>query len=238
MHSSHKHMNVRPDIAEFVASLEVFSKRKLNYPTEIGEILQIAFQTGLISEFEELVFHAKFLTRAQDVMKHIGYEAEGFEKLSTEFQLGVQRSMDVLKMVVGRATEDVMLKYSNTFFATETDCFVRLMKFYSDLSWIKNWQIDGKPLPYENGTSITTIDQKCVNRKIKEKQQNQSSKSLSRIQRSAMLGVILFVLFLLIDPPVTILGWLISLWIAALLVYITVQMFFVRRNINSHRTDE
>ena len=62
-------MNVRPDIEEFVASLEVFSKRKLNYPTEIGEILQIAFQTGLINEFEELVFHAKFLTRAQDVMK-------------------------------------------------------------------------------------------------------------------------------------------------------------------------
>jgi ABC-type multidrug transport system fused ATPase/permease subunit len=231
-------MNVRPDIAEFVANLEAFGNRKMNYPMEVGEILQIAFQTGLINEFEELVFHAKFLTRAQDVMKHIGYEAEGFEKLSTEFQLGIQKSTDVLKMVVGRASEDVILKYSDTFFATETDCFVRLMKFYSDLSWIKNWQIDGKPLPYEQGTSKTTIDQKRVNRQIKEKQQNQSSKSLSRIQRSAMLGVILFVLFLFIDPPVTILGWLISLWIAALLVYIIVQMFFIRRNSNSHRTDE
>jgi uncharacterized membrane protein len=112
------------------------------------------------------------------------------------------------------------------------------MKFYSDISWIKNWQIDGKPLPYEKVSSKTTIDQKLVNRQKKEKQQNQSSKSLSRIQRSAILGMILFVLFLLIDPPVTILGWLISLWIAALLVYIIVQMFFVRRNINSHRTDE
>ena len=48
-----------------------------------------------------------------------------------------------------------------------------------------------------------------------------------------MLGVILLVLFLFIDPPVTILGWIISLWIAALLVYIIVQMFFLRSNTNS-----
>ena len=228
-------MNVRPDIAEFVASLEVFSKRKLNYPTEIGEILQIAFQTGLINEFEELVFHAKFLTRAQDVMKHIGYEAEGFEKLSTEFQLGIQKSTDVLKMVVGRASEDVILKYSDTFFATETDCFVRLMKFYSDLSWIKNWQIDGKPLPYGTKLSKITAIQEYTNQQTMGKKQNsQSSKSLSRIQRSALLAALLFVLFLLIDPPVSVLGWILSLGIAALLVYIVIQIVFLTKSQNSH----
>ena len=52
-------MKIRPDIAEFVANLEVFGKRKMNYPMEIGEILQIAFQTGLTKEFEDLIFQAK-----------------------------------------------------------------------------------------------------------------------------------------------------------------------------------
>lgn len=47
-------MNIRPDIAEFVSNLEVFSKRKLNYPLEVGELLQMAFQTGLTHEVRRI----------------------------------------------------------------------------------------------------------------------------------------------------------------------------------------
>ena len=167
-------------------------------------------------------------------MQYIGYEAEGFEKLSTEFQAGVKRSMDLLKMLIGKAAEDVTQIYSGNFFAMDSESFDRLMKFYTDLSWIKNWQIDGKPLPYTKELSKTSIGKEPVNRQIIAEQQNQLTKTLSRIQRGAVLGVILMVLFLLIDPPVTILGWIISLWIAALLVYIIIQMLFLRRNTNSH----
>jgi hypothetical protein len=227
-------MNVCPDIAEFIANLEAFGKRKMNYPMEVGEILQIAFQTGLTNEFEDLIFQAKFLVRTREVMQHIGCEAEGFEKLSTEFQAGVKKSMDLLKMLIGRATGDVTQIYSGSFFAMDSESFDRLMKFYTDLSWIKNWQIDGKPLPYAKELSKTSIGKGPVNRQIKTEQQNQLTKTLLRIQRGAVLGVILMVLFLLLDPPVTILGWIISLWIAALLVYIIIQMLFLRRNTNSH----
>ncbi|MGD1045671.1 MAG: hypothetical protein ABR936_10150 [Bacteroidota bacterium] len=227
-------MTIRPDIAEFVADLEVFGKRKLNYPLEVGEILQIAVQTVLTNEFEELIFQAKFLVRTQDVMNQIGHEAEGFEKLSTEFQSAVKKSMDLVKMLVGRAATDVTQKYLSTFFVMETESFARLMKLYSDLSWIKNWQIDGKPLPYELQSSEKSAIQKNTNLQTMEKKQNNVSiKSLSRIQRSAVLAAILFVLIVLIDPPVTMLGWILSLGIAALLAYIVLQIVFLTRNKNS-----
>ena len=228
-------MNIRPDIAEFVADLEVFSKRKLNYPLEVGEILQITIQTGLTNEFEELIFQTKFLVRTQDVINHIGSQAQGFEKLSMEFQSSVKKSVDLLKMLVGRTAADVMQKYSDTFFAMEAESFARLMKFYSDLSWIKNWQIDGKPLPYGTNLSKITAVQEYANQQTMGKKQNsQSTKSLSRIQRSAVLAALLFVLFLLIDPPVTVLGWILSLGIAALLVYIIIQIAFLTKSQNSH----
>jgi hypothetical protein len=227
-------MNVHPDIAEFVANLEVFRGRKLHYPWEVGELLQIVLQTGLTNEFEDLIFQAKFLTRAQEVMKKIGFEAEGFDKLSAEFQSELTRSRDLLKILLGRTTEDIMRKYSDTFFTMETEGLFHLMQFYSDLSWIKNWQIDGRPLPYERELLKTTFDQEPGNRQIHEKQKSSSTNPLIRIQRSAMLGLILFVLFLLIDPPVTILGWIISLWIAALLVYIVLQISFFHRSKNAH----
>jgi hypothetical protein len=231
-------MNIRPDIAEFVVDLEVFGKRKLNYPLEVAELLQIAVQTGLISEFEELIFQAKFLTRTRDVMKQIGHEAQGFEKLSTEFHSGIEKSLNLLKMLAGRVATDVTRKYSDAFFAMETESFTRLMKLYSDLSWIKNWQIDGRPLPYEIKSSIINAAQEHVNRQtIGNNQNNKSTKSLSRIQRSAVLTAVLFVLFLLIDPPVTILGWILSLGISALLAYIVIQILFLTKNPNSHRID-
>ncbi len=34
-------MIIRPDIEEFIIQLEVYAKRKLNYPPEIAELLQI-----------------------------------------------------------------------------------------------------------------------------------------------------------------------------------------------------
>lgn len=231
-------MNIRPDITEFIVELEVFGKRKLNYPLEVSEILQIAVQTGMVKEFEELIFQAKFLTRTQDVMKQIGLEAQGFEKLSTEFQSGIKKSMDLLKMLVGRAGKDVIQKYLDDFFTMETEGFARLMKLNSDLSWIKNWQIDGKSMPYETASSKKSTTQEHANLQTKEeRQQQKSTKSFSSIQRSAVLAAILFVLFILIDPPVTILGWMLSLGIAALLAYIVIEISFLTKYSNSDRID-
>jgi hypothetical protein len=142
-------MNVRRDMKDFVDELEVYSKRKLNYPVEIGELLQIVIQTGLIGEFEGLIFQAKFLVRTQEIMNRIGPGMDGFEKLSTEFQSSVKKSIDFLNLLVERTPSDVARKLTDTFIVMETDSFSRLMKLFSDLSWIKGWQVDGKPLPYE-----------------------------------------------------------------------------------------
>jgi len=227
-------MNIRPDIAEFVVELELFGKRRLNYPLEVGELLQITVQTGLINEFEELIFQAKFLTRTQDVLQRIGPDAQGFDKLSAELQSGVKRSLDLLKMLVERSAADVTQKYSDIFFAMETESFACLMKLYFDLSWIKNWQIDGKLLPYETKSLIITTHQEQTNRQtIELNPKTKSTNSLSRIQKSAVLAAILFVLCILIDPPITIFGWALSVGIAVLLVYIVIQTFFLTRNPNS-----
>ena len=229
-------MNIRPDIAEFVADLEVFGKRKLNYPLEIGEILQIAIQTGLTGEFEELIFQAKFLARSQDVLTQPGHEAQRIERLMGEFHTGLAGSMDLLKSIVERSASDVAQKYSEKFFTLEPESINRLMMLYSDLSWVKNWQIDGKPLPYETKVPKIPAAQENINSQTTEvlgMGQRRPVQSFSRIQKSAVLAAILILLSLLLDPPVTILGWILLLWIMALLVYIIIQIIFIARNTNS-----
>jgi hypothetical protein len=223
-------MTLRPDIIEFIDALEVFAKRKLNYPLEVGELLQMSAQTGLTREFEELIFQAKFLVRTQEVMKRIGKDAQGFEKLSVEFQSGLEKAMNLLKNLSERAGQEGVQKYSTMFFAMETESIARLMILFSDLSWIKNYQVDGKLLPYETVSMNLTSSKKNSNlEKGTPQQVNQLKNALSRIQRSAVLAAVLFVLVALIDPPVTILGWILTLGIIALLVYISIQLYFLHR---------
>jgi hypothetical protein len=219
-------MDVRPDMKDFIDELEIYAQRKLNYPVEVGELLQIVMQAKLISEFEGLIFQAKFLLRTQEIMKRIGPGVDGFEKLSTEFQSGVKKSIDFLNLFVERAPSDVARKLTDTFIITETDSFNRLMKLLSDLSWIKNWQVDGKPLPYETKSDVKLSLLNIVEGNVHGEKINLI---LVQIQKSALLCAILFLLFLLIDSPVTIFGWILSLGIEAFLVYIILQIYSIQR---------
>jgi hypothetical protein len=141
-------MEIKPDIQEFVRQLELYAKRGMNCPNEVAELLQLAGQSRLINEFEELVFLAKFLVRTQEIMKRIGPAAEGFQKLSTEFQSGVKKSTGILKNLTSKANMETTQEFLKTFINMDTGSMDRLMDLFIDLSWIKNWQIDGKPLPY------------------------------------------------------------------------------------------
>ena len=227
-------MIIRQDIAEFITAVELFSNRKLNYPKEVGEILQIALQTGMTGEFEELIFQAKFLIRTQEVLKQISNDMERTKNLSIEFDSCLTKSIDLFRILIGRAAADVTQNFSDNFFSLETGSLDRLMKLYYDLSWIKNWQIDGNPMPYQTKSKIISITGKNEELQIDERHQNnQMIKSLSRIQKSAALAFILIVFFLLLDPPVTALGWMLSLGISALLAYIMMNIIFLTRTKNS-----
>jgi hypothetical protein len=219
-------MNIRPDIEEFIGQLEIYAKRELNYPLEVGEILQIVMQTGLIREFENLIFQAKFLVRTQEIMKRIGPGTNGFEKLSAEFQLNVKKSIDFLNMFLERAPSEVARKLTEMFTIMETDSFHQFMKLSSDLSYIKNWQVDGKPLPYEIKSDEKLAVQHAGESKIHEEKIHLI---LIQIKKSAILCAIFFLLFLFIDSPVTIFGWILSLGIESFLVYIVLQIYSLQR---------
>jgi hypothetical protein len=219
-------MNVHLDMKDFIDELEMYAKRKLNYPEEVEELLKIVMQTGLVGEFESLIFQARFLVKTNEIMERIGPGTNGFEKISMEFQSSMKKSIDSLKMIVERSPSDVNRKLTGMFIVMETDSFGRLMKLFSDLSWIKKWQVDGKLLPNEMKSEVKSAAQNIVEGKVREEK---IILSLVQIQKSILLCAILFLLFLLIDSPVTIFGWILSLGIEAFLVYIIIQIYSIHR---------
>jgi hypothetical protein len=207
------------DVKSFISKLEIYSKHRINYPTEVGELLQIVVSTGVTNEFEDLIFQTKFLIRTQEIMKRIGPGSDGFEKLSSEFQSGVKKSYELLKILMERAPADIAHKFASLFNNTDTESFTRLTELFSDLSWVKNWEIDRKSIPYEKKPAVKSNHETGKKEIVSE--------PLVRIQKSAMAAIILFILFILIDPPVTVIGWILFLGIAIFLMYIIIQIYLV-----------
>ncbi|MEK6565960.1 MAG: hypothetical protein AABZ41_04560, partial [Bacteroidota bacterium] len=100
--------------------------------------------------FNDAIFHAKFVVKSQDVMKRIGPTGEGYDKLSTEFSASVEKASALLKTLVKEAPDEVKQQFVRMFFSMDQDSLSRLMRLFADLSWVKNWQVDGRPLPYSD----------------------------------------------------------------------------------------
>jgi len=140
-------MVIRPETSEFIENLERHANRKLNYPQEVAQLVDFARQANTIGLFEDAIFHAKFITKSYGVMKRIGVDGEGYDKLSAEFQASLQKIATVLKELLQHAPAEIGAQYETAFFSVNQESLSRLMSLINDLALVKNWRVDGKPLP-------------------------------------------------------------------------------------------
>ena len=140
-------MPLKPQTLDFVRQLERSSNRKLAFPDDVGNLLEAAHQSECMVEFEEAIFLAKFITKSAGVMKRIGPDGDGYDKLAGEVQSGIQKASTLLQKISGHTPEGTKNQQSDSFFAMNHEALERLMKLFADLTLVKNWMLDGKPLP-------------------------------------------------------------------------------------------
>ena len=135
-------------IESFIRDLQIYANRELNFPGDVAFLLECAGR-GLQQLFDDAIFQAKFVVKTQDIMKRIGPAGDGFDKLSAEFGAGFEKTTTLLKTLVKDAPEEEKARFVSDFLTLNDESFSRLMKLFGDMSWVKNWQVDGKPLPHE-----------------------------------------------------------------------------------------
>jgi hypothetical protein len=140
-------MSVRPQTLEFIKELERSSNHKLSFPTEVGRFLDAARQDKKMNIFEEAIFLGKFITKSAGVMKRIGPDGDGYDKLSSEVQAGIQKASSLLKSISESRPDDADAIQSTMFFAMNHEALERLMRLFGDLALVKDWVLDKKPLP-------------------------------------------------------------------------------------------
>ena len=211
-------MEPRTQTVEFIKQLEAYSKRVLKYPREVAWLLDLADERRLSQVFEDAIFHAKFTTKTQEVMKRIGATGDGFDKLSSEFQASMEKVSTLLRTIVKESPEEVKQHFTKMFFGLDQQSFGNLMSLLADLSWVKNWEVDGKAFPWTGGNIVQPRRTEAT-QLAETMQRSNHQDDLSRISKASRLGLALMVLFLIIDPPVSILGWVLGILIGVVLLY-------------------
>lgn len=198
---------------QFLESLEQDGKGPV-YHREMMTLLVDRASEGMAQVFLDACFQAKFVVRTQEVMRRIGKDGEGFDKLSAEFQAGAERTSTLLRTMVKDATGPVKGRLTGSYIDLSPENFQRFLELCSDLSRIKNWEVDGRPLPFLSSTLRAPSTAPAV------RSERRSSHHVTRANR---VSLALLVLLMVVEPPVTTIGWITAVVIAGLMIVVEVE---------------
>jgi len=138
---------MRAETSAFLKELERTTNRRLNFPDDVGLLLEAARRFSAMKDFENVIFLAKFIDKSVGVMRRIGPDGEGYDKISAEVRDSVRKASVLLQGLSERCGEEVTRSHTVTFYALSHESLERLMRLFSDLAAVKNWVLDDKPLP-------------------------------------------------------------------------------------------
>ncbi len=135
-------MQISPPVADFLGVLDSTSHASLGRRDDLGAVLEAAFRGGRERELDELAFVGKFCVRVFGIMRRIGPRGEGYDRLAAEFSSNSGRARELLSSILAGAPEEQHAALSGRYLSMTAEGMEELMALLSDLSWVKNWQID------------------------------------------------------------------------------------------------
>jgi hypothetical protein len=134
--------NVKLLTESHLDAAERYSQIKFKYRSEILDIMGQAEIGAMIKEFEELIFLGKFITNAHSILKRSGNETGETIKLASEYQKSIAKSIELLKLLIGSASDKSKKKFEESFFTTTHNSLHNILDLMYELSWIKNYSLD------------------------------------------------------------------------------------------------
>jgi hypothetical protein len=128
--------------ADLLASLDVFSGRKLTRRDDLGTLLELAALHKQRDVLDELSFLAKFISKTHRIMLRIGVQGEGYDKLSRELTNAITKATSLLDSILSNAHARDRQHFASNYMALTPASLQDLLALCYDLSWYKNWMID------------------------------------------------------------------------------------------------
>jgi hypothetical protein len=135
-------VEIHPDTKQFAEEVERFAGRTLRYRSEIELLVELARVERLKPVFERIVFRAKFITNAHEILRREGSESAHTEKLSAELGVAMHGIVEDLQTMLQSAAEDVRTDLTFGFLTVSRESLDRLLHLLADLAWVKNYLLD------------------------------------------------------------------------------------------------
>jgi len=111
---------------------------------DLGVLIELSYQSQAQDRLDDIAFSAKFLSKSFELMKRIGKEGEGYDKLESEFTAQVEKSRSAILQLLEHADAMTKAHFVSTYLGMDTLALQNLMQLFHDLSWYKNFQIDSR----------------------------------------------------------------------------------------------
>lgn len=129
----------------FLEKVDLLSGGKLKHKDDLFLLISVADKEKKEKDFEEIIFFAKFIVSLFRILQKKQADKEGENKIKEEFSLHLQKIKSMLSVFMhtdsGEAEE-----FEKKYFSQNRDSFALFIELLTDLSWIKNSQIDNKKL--------------------------------------------------------------------------------------------
>jgi len=135
-------MTISPEVSSLVAAIQDFSRNKLRRPADFAVLIDLAYAQKKKDVLGELSFLAKFVWNTYTVMKRIGRNEEGYDKLSFQFNENMEKASTLIRLIMKEGPADAKRDFTQAYFPMTPDAFQNLLDLLYDLSWLKNWEID------------------------------------------------------------------------------------------------
>jgi hypothetical protein len=135
-------MQLSPPVSVFLGVLDQLSRAAIGRRDDLGAVLEAAYRGGREQDLDALAFAGKFCVRTLRIMERIGPGGEGYDRLAAEFSSNIENARRLLALLLAAAPEETRTAFTGRYLSMATDGIGNLMALLSDLSWVKNWQID------------------------------------------------------------------------------------------------
>ncbi|HCV42317.1 MAG TPA: hypothetical protein DGH68_02450 [Bacteroidetes bacterium] len=135
-------MQLSEQTIHLLASLDVFSGRKLTRHNDLGILIELSGLHNRRAVFDELVFLAKFASKTYGIMQRSGTHGEGYDNLSREFTGAIEKSISLIDTLLIDSPIEDRQHFTSTYLTMTPESLQRLLALCYDLSWYKNWTMD------------------------------------------------------------------------------------------------
>lgn len=135
-------MTITAETTAYLDAVEQFARRLFKFRRDIEYLVELS-KTGTGRQtFDEMIFHAKFITSASAVLKRSGPQTEDTRNLSNELRNGLERVSSLIHTIIEKAPEDVRSQFVRGYFSPTPGHLTNLLALLYELSWVKNYTID------------------------------------------------------------------------------------------------